>query len=163
MIPVTKHIISGAKLVPLEWSKGPGTKKPNVNTYLPGIKSTRWEGWVQQYRSGNSSIKGVPFIKQPMWISIDFMRIYKLDKLIERISGDQHLVALFKNLNQDGMTAIFKVPPGRQIESFNTLREYLQQKYQLQIRVPADKLDSMKCYISSDPNIFINLAPKVFI
>ncbi len=86
----------------------------------------------------------------------------RLETVRAQVRADQHLVVMFRS-PKNGLKALFRVPPdvaGHE-PCFNAIRTYFKTKYDLEID-PSCRDISRLCFVSYDPEIYVNPSAVVF-
>jgi hypothetical protein len=128
-------------------------KKKRSDLKVKNLVAVCWSGEFS--KRANEAL-----LKHSGLICIDFDHLDNLIEFRQRIESDQYTYISFLSPSGDGLKVIVKIPDSVEthLKSWQALKEYY----------GTDKIDeaakdvSRVCFISSDPNIFINNEAKIF-
>jgi predicted P-loop ATPase len=153
-----------------------------INSFLEGIRSGRWQDIVLQCRAApNKEIRDLLKKTAPLvtisgsfaarkddalrnhsgFIAIDIDNIENVEETRKQLSADPYTYACFVSISGNGLCIIMRIDGSRHLDAFNGIASYLYNSYQLIIDQSCKNVARAR-FVSYDPFIFINTKAHQF-
>jgi predicted P-loop ATPase len=153
-----------------------------INSFLEGIRSGRWQDIVLQCRAApNKEIRDLLKKTAPLvtisgsfaarkddalrnhsgFIAIDIDNIENVEETRKQLSADPYTYACFVSISGNGLCIIMRIDGSRHLDAFNGIASYLYNSYQLIIDQSCKNVARAR-FVSYDPFIFVNTKAQQF-
>jgi predicted P-loop ATPase len=153
-----------------------------INSFLEGIRSGRWQDIVLQCRAApNKEIRDLLKKTAPLvtisgsfaarkddalrthsgFIAMDIDNVENIEETRKQLSADPYTYACFISISGNGLCVIYRIDGSRHLDAFNGIASYLYNSYQLIIDQSCKNLARAR-FVSYDPFLFENNKAPVF-